>query len=116
MRAKTNVPWNVSWGEQKCSNFKKSCPCQYSVQPLLSLRGLCKDSFLWNSIVFTPRQRAEDPYDIVFVGHYSSRIVFNDTSQQWKLAYGVRKVANMLDKKRPWYIMKVYPARTSSKR
>ena len=85
MRAKTNVPWNVSWGEQKCSNFKKSCPCQYSVQPLLSLRGLCKDSFLWNSIVFTPRQRADDPYDIVFVGHYSSRIVFNDTSQQWKL-------------------------------
>ena len=85
IRAKTNVPWNVSWGEQKCSNFKKSCPCQYSVQPLLSLRGLCKDSFLWNSIVFTPRQRADDPYDIVFVGHYSSRIVFNDTSQQWKL-------------------------------
>ena len=37
----TDRSWSGSWNEDECYGGQKSCPCQYPVQPLLRLRGLC---------------------------------------------------------------------------
>ena len=77
--AKTNYPWNMSWEEWECQSFDNACPCQYQSQPLLRLRGLCKDSSIKDTL-FTPKQLAKDPYDLMILGKTTTQIVFNKIS------------------------------------
>ena len=43
MEAWTNTFWEESLHEWQCYTFGMSCPCSYPTQPLLRLRGLCKN-------------------------------------------------------------------------
>ena len=86
--------WSRSWGEWIC-NFDRigldkfgSCPCEYPTQPVLKLRGLCKNSFLVHAsdlTLFTPKQLPYDPNNLFLLGRYTTRITYNDTNNQWIL-------------------------------
>ena len=82
MRAFTDMPWNISWGEWQCiaigNALKHGCPCSYPTQPLLELRGLCSSSLIYRQ--FTPMQLPSNPYNMILLGKVTSRIEFNDTT------------------------------------
>ena len=83
LMTETNHLWNESWTEQQCQSFDTSCPCQYPAQPVLRLRGLCKDSSI--DTLFTPKQLYEDPDNMILLGITSTRIMFDKTGSHWKL-------------------------------
>ena len=71
------------------------CSCQSRQQPILRLRGFCKDSALkptGSSPVFTPRQLAGSPKDIFLVGGVATQIRRNDSSEQWVMTNAVATV------------------------
>ena len=81
-------PKDRSWGEWMCQSNFGACPCQYPIQPVLLLRGVCKDSFLAKAnelIMFTPKQLPNDPDNLFFLGRYTARITYQDVSSQWIL-------------------------------
>ena len=41
----TDEPWNTSWNGIQCHTYENVCPCQYTSQPILVLRG----AFLFKS-------------------------------------------------------------------
>ena len=81
----TDEPWNSCWWEGQCITYDMSCPCQYPVQSLLTLRGLCEDSLIENKRVFTLKQLPGDPDDMLILGHYTTQIKYNKTGNHWKL-------------------------------
>ena len=82
--AKTNYPWNISWEEWECHSFDNACPCQYPRQPLLRLRGLCKDSAIEHNL-FTPKQLKKDPDNLVILGKTTTRIMYIKAGSHWRL-------------------------------
>jgi hypothetical protein len=77
----TDTPADISWGEMNCDSPDRGCPCQYSQQPILLLRGLCQDSPFDN--LYTHKQLAESPRDMFLVGQMTTRIRYMDSSEQW---------------------------------
>ena len=41
---KWSESWSTSWYEWECTSYDTACPCSYPGEPLLRLRGLCKNS------------------------------------------------------------------------
>ena len=77
------------------STTPSSCPCHYSQQPLLLLRGLCQQSALKPigiSPIFTPKQLAGSPKDLFLVGGVTTQIHYNDSSEQWVMTDAVSSV------------------------
>ena len=84
IHAYTDVLWDKSWFEYDCLEPSgRSCPCSYPAQPILRLRGLCKDTPL--DRYFSPKQLPGNPGNMILVGLYSAKIEFNDASSQWIL-------------------------------
>ena len=103
-------PWNRSWREYLCVNIRfyhkqrdgkflhlrlhscflspwslfvgRSCLCQYPVQPLLQLWGLCKGSLIgkWAMGKHTLKQLPHDPDNIFLLGLFTTKIIFNNTT------------------------------------
>ena len=72
-----------------------SCPCKYTNQPILLLRGLCQESALKPRNVlpqYTVKQLAGNPNDVLLVGFLSTQIRFNDSSKRWVITDAVSKV------------------------
>ena len=72
--------WQCQWP------FGQSCPCTYSTQPLLTLRGLCKDSLIEKVSVekrFTLKQMDANPENMVLLGMVSARIEYNESGSKW---------------------------------
>ena len=85
-----DTPPNIAWGEWQCSSSDKGCPCQYTQQPVLLLRGLCQKSVFDRR--FTPKQLASSPRDVFLVGGVSTQIRFMDSSEQWVMTDAVYSV------------------------
>ena len=81
LRYYTDTPAVIAWGESLCWAVNFACPCQYSHQPILRLRGGC--SYNEFDEMYTPKQSASNPRDLILVGVRSSRIQYNDSSSQW---------------------------------
>ena len=84
MDAKTNYRWNISWEEWECHSFDNACPCQYPRQPLLRLRGLCKDSAIADTL-FTLKQLPKDPDNLMILGKTTTQIMYNNEGSHWRL-------------------------------
>ena len=41
LRYYTDTPADIAWGESHCLSISFDCPCQYSRQPIMYLRGGC---------------------------------------------------------------------------
>ena len=81
---------NLSSLSLACKSFDQACPCQSKEQPILLLRGLCRDNTLdWK---YTPKQLARSPNDLIILGQYTSRIRYSTTSSQWILTDAVSNV------------------------
>ena len=80
----TNQAPQRSWAEWDCNSPSYGCPCQYSQQPVLLLRGLCEGNQL--NTLYTPKQLAGAPQDLMFLGQVSSKIQFNISQSQWVLS------------------------------
>ena len=96
MRAFTDVPWNLSWGEWLCKAKGHSCPCSYPAQPLLRLRGLCKSSLIAEGSTdkfFSPKQLPGNPRSMTLLGQRTTKIEYNDTTSQWILTDAKHKVS-----------------------
>ena len=78
----TDTPDHYAWGESACFEYY-SCPCQYSRQPILKLRGLCLYSNL--DILYTPKQLYNDPNNMIIMGLTSTRITYDDQTSQWTM-------------------------------
>ena len=78
-----HVPWDKSWTEGFCQ-APQACPCSYPAQPILRLRGLCRNNVLFGEI-YSPKQLPANPGNMILLGAYSSRIEYNDTNRQWIL-------------------------------
>ena len=85
----TDTPANISWGEGNCLSYEMACPCQYSHQPILRMRGGC--SFSEFDVQYTPKQLASNPKDLILVG-LTTRIQYNDSSSQWLMTDGTSGV------------------------
>ena len=92
----TDEPWSTSWNGIQCHTYENVCPCQYTQQPVLVLRGeifWIQDKFLllatgtcpYNSFdaKFTPKQPAGDPENIFILGDWSTTIKYNNTGSFW---------------------------------
>ena len=84
----TNQPANSYWHEWECFAHDRGCPCQYSHQPIILLRGLCPYSALKTvdeilGTKYTFKQMAQSPRDVFLVGGVTTQIHFNDSSQHW---------------------------------
>ena len=75
-------PWHISWQEWHCLTYDNSCPCSYSIQPLLRLRGTCSPL---TDYLFSPKQLPGNPGNMILLGQMTTRIEYNDTSSQWVL-------------------------------
>ena len=83
-----NEPWHKSWYEWQCYTFDSCCPCSFPAEPLLRLRGLCKNSLISkisNEKLFTPKQLPGNPRNVILLGDVTTRIEYNDTSRLWVL-------------------------------
>ena len=78
----TDTPDEYVLGEVAC-NTEHSCPCQYSRQPILRLRGSCPDNKL--DTLYTPKQLYTDPDNMIILGASSTRITYNDETSQWTM-------------------------------
>ena len=103
MTSRQNYPWNVSWMEWECESYHKACPCQFHVQPVLRLRGLCEDSVI-NSI-FTLKQLPQDPDNMIILGSTTTRIMFNKKRNQWKLTDAKSDVTAISQSNRVSYLL-----------
>ena len=61
-----DTPPDIAWGEEDCVSYNKACPCQYSRQPILLLRG----AYPYNQFdtIYTPNQLASTPSDQILLG------------------------------------------------
>ena len=101
----TDEPWESCWWEGQCITYDMSCPCQYPAQPLLTLRGLCKDSSIENKRVFTLKQLPEDPDNMLILGHYTTQIMYNKTGKHWKLTDAKSNVTAISQSSRVSYLL-----------
>ena len=93
----TDMPADKAWGEWECYSYDSGCPCQYRQQPILILRGLCKNSGLTSpddtlGTQYTPKQLAGSPKDVFLVGGFSTQIHYNDSSEQWVITDAASRV------------------------
>ena len=90
----TDEPDDKSWREWYCYSYYMACPCQCTQQPILLLRGLCKNSALkiQDSTQYTPKQLAGSPNDVFLVGQHTTQIRYNDTSKLWLITNAVSSV------------------------
>ena len=82
-----DLPWTNCWNEWLC-DYGKACMCHYQQQPILHLRGLCKNSFISKSSelkTFTFKQMPSDPDNMILLGQYSTRIMYDSVTGKWKL-------------------------------
>ena len=84
----TDAPAEHAWGEWHCYSYDKSCPCQYSRQPVLTLRGLCKATISLKLLDtrYTPKQLYTDPNNMIILGDSHTRITHNDQTSQWSMS------------------------------
>ena len=78
----------MRWNEWQCHSLPRGCPCSYPTQPLLRLRGLCKESLIEKDSTgkfFSLRQPPHNPDNIILLGQWTAKIEFNETSSQWIL-------------------------------
>ena len=77
MTAYTDEPWQESWSEWQCQTYEQSCPCSYPGQPLLRLRGLCKNSLVAKDSdekLFTPKQLPGNPGNMILLGQWAPEL------------------------------------------
>ena len=93
------IPHEINWYEWTCSTkddtgAAPACPCTYTQQPILLLRGLCPHSALkpLGNVQYTPKQLAAFPSDLFLLGRVSTQIRYNDSSKQWILTDAVASV------------------------
>ena len=87
MYSTTDGTWDKSWVEFGCSVYDLSCPCSYPAEPLITLRGFCRDKN-GHSLIrehFTPKQEPNDPGNMILLGLKASRIEYNEKTSQWIL-------------------------------
>ena len=72
-----------TWDEAQCSSYDQACPCQNAEQPLLFLRGLCFYNTL--DMIYTPKQLATNPNNMIILGYQTSNIQYSDSISQWIL-------------------------------
>ena len=94
---------NNVWNEGRCSSEGLACPCQYTQQPILRLRGLQRCSTL--DKIFTPKQVARTPKNIILLGQSSSRIQYSDISSQWILTDAASGVTAVSDASKESYVL-----------
>ena len=79
---------NGLWDEWVCLSDELSCPCGYPSQPLLRLRGVCKNSLIEKGLtdkLFSPKHLLGNPGNMILLGQLSTRVEYNDTTSQWIL-------------------------------
>ena len=93
------IPHEINWYEWTCSmkdvsGAAPACPCTYTQQPILLLRGLCPHSALkpLGNVQYTPKQLAAFPSDLFLLGRVSTQIRYNNSSKQWILTDAVASV------------------------
>ena len=89
--------WNDigTWRESTCSQIRATCLCQYQMEPIVTLRGLCKrlsEEKLVDSL-FVLEQNSSDPLALYWQGSRHSIIKFDDNYNQWNLISTVHDVA-----------------------
>ena len=86
MAAYTDEPWEKSWFEWQCVGSDMSCPCIYPRKPLLTLRGLCEES--WIDKRYTLKQMQDGT--IFLLGQYSIRLEYDEyigKGERWKKGF-----------------------------
>ena len=99
----TDEPLNYTWHEKQCSSYEMACPCQYEMQPILRMRGLCWHNTL--DLLYTPKQLATSPNDLIILGQYTSHIQYSDSSSQWILTDAVSNVTAVSDATKVSYVL-----------
>ena len=102
----TDTPDHHAWGESACFEYY-SCPCQYSRQPILKLRGLCLYSNL--DILYTPKQLYNDPNNMIIMGLTSTRITYDDQTSQWTMTDNNWNVSAMSRATKVSYVLGKHP-------
>ena len=81
----TDVPDEEAWGEQSCNDHPHyGCPCQFSRQPILRLRGLCGGEQSLLDTTYLPKQI--NPKNMMLLGLYSANITYDEQTSQWTLS------------------------------
>ena len=93
----------LGWNELQCESPYQACPCQYRQQPLLLLKGLCRESML--DTQFTPKQKVIPPIDVILVGKRTTQIQYNDSSGQWILTDAVSSVTAVSEATKVSYVL-----------
>ena len=90
----TDQPDDESWNEWQCNGYDMGCPCQYTQQPVLLLRGLCQYSSLkpMDITQYTPKQLPGSANNVFLVGKVSTQIHYNNSSEQWVMTDAVSSV------------------------
>ena len=79
----------MSWNEWQCGAYsyaRAGCPCSYSAQPVLRLRGLCSPRLM--DFLFTPTQFPDNPGNMILLGQHNTRIDYIDG--QWHMNRNTR--------------------------
>ena len=81
----TDLPDSKCWTEWecRCRSSNNGCPCQYQQQPILRLRGVCRQNSL--DTLYTPKQLPDSPNQLLLLGQLHTSIQYNDSSGQWTL-------------------------------
>ena len=81
----TSLPDDKCWTEWecRCRSSNNGCPCQYQQQPILRLRGVCRQNSL--DTLYTPKQLPDTPNQLLLLGQLHTSIQYNDSSSQWTL-------------------------------
>ena len=99
----TGWPWKRSWLEWECKSHERSCPCSYPAQPLLRMRGLCSKSLIYWQ--FTPKQLPGNPGEMIILGHWATRIEFDETTSLWILTDAMYDVTAVSSASEPSYLL-----------
>ena len=100
----TNWPDDEAWNDQECYSYDITCPCQYQQQPIIWLRGLCKDSLI-DVLDFTPKQLPSFPLELFLIGSMSLSIRYNDSSSQWVLTDSLSNVTAVSGADKKSYVL-----------
>ena len=77
----TSEPADRCWYEWQCfGGF--GCTCKYQRQPVLILRGRCKDGLI--DEYYTPKQLPDAPGDLFLLGRLHTQIRYNTSNNQWR--------------------------------
>ena len=99
----TDQPINDTWYEWQCSSYDQACPCHTEEQAILLMRGLCRDNTL--DRLYTPKQLATSPNDLIILGFVTSRIQYSDSSSQWILTDAESNVTAVSDATKVSYVL-----------